>query len=203
MIWCRFQRDKAISYGIVQDHRGMIEVYANEGKDRTMWQPRPPDPDLEAEMLQRMMVRFGVQEAKAKADVAASSGPGQLRARISKAQDGSGKLAINDEFDRAWRRVGLALDRVGFTVEDRDRAKGLYFVRYVDPNVDNDSKQSTGFLAKLAFWRSTKKNTNEQYRISVKNADAGAEINVLNKDGSVEKSETATRILSLLYEQLK
>src|SRR5262249_17315133 len=146
---------------IYVSHRGMQEVYANEGKDRTVWQPRPPDPELEAEMLQRLMMRFGVQEAKAKAEIAANGGA--PRARLIKAQDGARKLDISDEFDRAWRRVGLALDRVGFTVEDRDRTKGLYFVRYVDPDADNNSKKSDGILSKLAFWRSSKKTPNEQY----------------------------------------
>jgi outer membrane protein assembly factor BamC len=186
---------------IYVSHRGMVEVYASEGKDRTMWQPRPADPELEAEMLQRMMVRFGVQQAQAKAELVSPGAP--PRATIAKAKDGSGLLSISDEFDRAWRRVGLALDRVGFTVEDRDRSKGLYFVRYVDPDADNDSKQASGFMSKLAFWRNTKKNTNEQFRILVRDSDSGSEVNVLNKNGTNEKSDTANRILKLLYEQLK
>jgi outer membrane protein assembly factor BamC len=154
-------------------------------------------------MLRRLMVRLGVQEARAKAGIEqASVAP---RAKISRAQDGSGRLAIDDQFDRAWRRVGLALDRVGFTVEDRDRSKGLYYVRYVDPQADADSKQPTGVLSKLAFWRSTPepKDRSPQYRIAVKDADSGSEVNVLNTDGQLDRTETGHRILSLLYEQLK
>ena len=113
-------------------------------------------------------------------------------------------MALNDQFDRAWRRVGLALDRVGFTVEDRDRSKGLYFVRYVDPDADNKTAQSKGWLAKLnPFSSSTKQPSKEQYRIQVKDADPVSQVNVLSKDGNQEKSDTANRILTLLYEQLK
>jgi len=111
-----------------------------------------------------------------------------------------------ETFDRAWRRVGLALDRVGFTVEDRDRSKGYYFVRYVDPQIDsqNRSKKDEGFLSKLAFWRSSKSTIKaEQYRVLVKEAGAVSEVHVLNKDGQPEDSDTSRRILSLLYEQLK
>jgi len=124
---------------------------------------------------------------------------------ISRGSDGSGHLAIDDQFDRAWRRVGLALDRVGFTVEDSDRSKGLYYVRYVDPQTDAASKEPTGVLAKLAFWRSTPeaKDRTPQYRIAVKGGDPGSEVNVLNNDGQVERTDTGYRILSLLYEQLK
>jgi len=167
----------------------------------TRWQARPPDPDLEAEMLRRLMVRFGVDDAQAKTQVA-SAKPAAPRATLSKGDDGAGTLALNDQFDRAWRRVGLALDRVGFTVEDRDRSKGLYFVRYIDPQAD--AKDQGGFLAKLKFWGDDKPKPNEQFRIQVKDANAaGCQVNVLNKDGAREQSNTAGRILALLYEQLK
>jgi outer membrane protein assembly factor BamC len=188
---------------IYVSHRGMEEVYITESKDQTRWQPRPPDPDLEAEMLRRLMARFGVQQERAKTEVAQAAAP--ARATLVKSRDGGGLLSVNDQFDRAWRRVGLALDRVGFTVEDRDRSKGLYFVRYVDPDADNKTAQSKGFLAKLnPFGKSGKKTSpKDQYRIQVQDADNVSRVSVLNKEGSEEKSDTASRILSLLYEQLK
>ena len=183
-------------------HRGMEEVYTSASQDQTKWQPRPPDPDLEAEMLRRLMTRFGVQQDRARVEVAAAQAP--ARAALLKGQDGAGTLSVNDQFDRAWRRVGLALDRVGFTVEDRDRSKGLYFVRYVDPDADNRTAQSKGFFSRLnPFSSGDKKPSSEQFRIQVKDADSVSQVSVLNKDGNREKSETANRILSLLYEQLK
>ena len=112
----------------------------------------------------------------------------------------------SDPFDRAWRRVGLALDRVGFTVEDRDRSKGFYFVRYVDPQIDGQSgsDKDKGFLSKLAFWRSDKSDIKaEQYRVLVRQADKVSEVQVLDKDGKQDNSATGRRILSLLLEQLK
>jgi outer membrane protein assembly factor BamC len=182
----------------------MEEVYTGNvsaGQADTRWQPRPPDPELEAEMLRRLMVRFGVDEPRAKAEIA-STQPIALRATLSRGDDGAGTLALNEQFDRAWRRVGLALDRVGFTVEDRDRAKGLYFVRYIDPQAGTSADQ--GFLSKLKFWGSEKPKPNEQFRIQVKDGTgAGCQVNVLNKDGVKEQSDTAGRILALLYEQLK
>jgi outer membrane protein assembly factor BamC len=201
----RLERGTNGSTEIYISHRGLIEVFENAAVDqkKTMWQPRPADPDLEAEMLRRLMVRFGVQEARAQADLQRTSvAP---KARITKTADGSGRLAIDDQFDRAWRRVGLALDRVGFTVEDRDRSKGLYFVRYVDPETDANTKKPTGILSKLAFWRSDAdpKDRTAQFRIAVKEAAPGSEVNVLNKEGQLDRSATANRILSLLYEQLK
>jgi len=187
-------------------HRGMEEVYTSGSAEnkQTKWQPRPPDPELEAVMLRRMMARFGNQTDAVKPEVVATGKP-VLRATLIKGKDGGGSLSVEDQFDRAWRRVGLALDRVGFTVEDRDRSKGLYFVRYLDPDADNRSGEPKGFFSKInPFAKSEKKVTSaEQFRIEVKDGDTTSRISVLAKDGSAEKSETAVKILSLLYEQLK
>lgn len=188
---------------IYVSHRGMFEVIeGGDGGNRTVWQPRPADPELEADMLRRLMVRFGVEEARSQSLMVAEGK--QERAKLAQTQDGASNLALSDTFDRAWRRVGLALDRVGFTVVDRDRSKGLYFVRYVDPDIDG-KKDEKGFLSKLAFWKGDGKNKDkpEQYRIQILAANGGSEVSVLNKDGAVEKSETVTRILNLLFEQLK
>jgi outer membrane protein assembly factor BamC len=166
------------------------------------WQPRPGDPDVEAEMLRRLMVRFGVDEAQSKSQMA-SAQPVPPRATLSRGDDGAGILALNEQFDRAWRRVGLALDRVGVTVEDRDRSKGVYYVRYIDPQGDGKGDEG-GFFSKLKFWGSDKPKPNERFRIEVKDANAaGSLVNVLNQDGARQQSDTAGRILALLYEQLK
>src|SRR5262249_2123880 len=133
-------------------HRGVVEVWTNTvsgAKDSTVWQPRPSDPELEAEFLRRLMVRFGVDETRAKAEVAQNVTLD--RARIVTMQAGSGTLEPAEPFDRAWRRVGLALDRVGFTVEDRDRSNGWYFVRYVNPEKDAEDTANQGFLSRLFF----------------------------------------------------
>ncbi len=185
-------------------HRGMYEVYTNEGRSDTRWQPRPADPEIEAEMLRRLMVRLGVEEVRAKNMVAAEQR--QDKAKLSRAADGAGAVLLEEAFDRAWRRVGLALDRVGFTVEDRDRTQGLYFVRYVDPEIDNKKKDDDkGILSKLAFWRgsSADKPSQAQYRIHLKADGETTRVEVLTREGGIDRSDTSRRILSLLHEQLK
>lgn len=186
-------------------HRGVVEVFTSEAKDSTVWQPRAPDPELEAEFLRRLMVRFGVEDTRARAELARSEDKLE-RAKLVRAASGSGTLELAESFDRAWRRVGLALDRVGFTVEDRDRSKGYYFVRYVDPKIDAQKtpEKEKGFLSKLAFWRSDGSAIKaEQYRVLVKQAGSASEVQVLDKDGRQDNGDTGRRILSLLHEQLK
>ncbi len=188
-------------------HRGMYEVYVNEGKTETKWQPRPAEPELEAEMLRRLMVRLGVEESRAKTMMAAE--PKQERAKLTRAADGAGTLSLQEPFDRAWRRVGLALDRVGFTVEDRDRSQGLYYVRYIDPELANRKKDDDkGWLAKLNptnLFKSDKAEVDPkaQYRIHVVGSGGDSGVRVLTREGGVDNSETARKILGLLHDQLK
>jgi len=181
-------------------HRGVAQI--NISKDRytetTKWQVRPVDPELEAEMLSRLAVRLGAREGQMKAEVKA---PEQPKATISKKGELPDSLLMVDSFDRAWRRVGLALDRVGFTVEDRDRSKGVYYVRYVDVDAADKVKKE-GFWSKLAFWRDGPKQ-DEQYRISVAGASDGSEVKVLDARGVKSDSPTAGRILALLQRELK
>lgn len=185
-------------------HRGMYEVYVTEGKDQTRWQPRAPDPELEAEMLRRLMVRLGVEDSRAKAMLSAA--PAQPRAKLV-AAGGNGVLELQEPFDRAWRRVGLSLDRVGFTVEDRDRAQGIYYVRYIEPESDGKKGDEKGFFSSLMFWKGDDKpnpaSAAGKYRIHVKGSGENTTVQVLSSEGGVDKSETSKRILNLLLEQLK
>jgi outer membrane protein assembly factor BamC len=188
-------------------HRGMQEVYTisqnqSQGQTgQTYWQPRPSDPGLESEFLRRLMVRLGTAEERAK--VATAPGQTPERAEIVKSSNGTQLLQVNEPFDRTWRRVGLALDRVGFTVEDRDRQNGLYFVRYADPEGDMQAKNNErGFFSRL-FGTGDSKVKAEQYRVQVTQEKEASIVHVLNKDGGAESSTTAQRILALLHEQLK
>ncbi len=142
----RVERNSKGETEIYISHRGMIEVYSSNENKSTTWQPRPSDPALESEFLRRVMLKLGAPEAAAKAAVAGSE------KRINYATAVDGGLRINDPVDRAWRRVGLALDRTGFTVVNRDSAKSTYQVRYV--REENPNVEQAGFFAKLFSFKS-------------------------------------------------
>jgi outer membrane protein assembly factor BamC len=181
-------------------HRGMYEAFT-EGSDQTRWQPRPPDPEIEAEMLRRLMVRFGSDDHQAQIELAETKNRPMEGARLIPGSEAS-LLAIQESFDRAWRRIGLALDRVGFTVEDRDRSQGLYFVRYVDPESEAQNKDP-GLFAKLAFWKPSAPEPQTKFRIQVKESGAQTTVRVLSAEGGIDSSETSKKILDLLLEQLR
>lgn len=196
-------------------HRGAEEVLPEDGRTRPIgsadepskvWQPRPPDPELEAEMLHRMLVAFGIEQQRAK-QIVQQTPQKRDRARLVRDENGGRALALEENFSRAWRRTGLALDRVGFTVEDRDRSRGLYFVRYVDPELNASGNQSKGFFSKLKFWGDDDQvKRDSEYLVSLeggRDGDNTTEVVILNKQGEPERSDTADRILGLLHEQLK
>jgi outer membrane protein assembly factor BamC len=200
----RLERTPDGSTEVFISHRGMTEELVGAQKESTVWTARPADAELEAEFLARLMSRLGAEEAQAKAQVA--NAPAQSsRAKLVRSSSG-GHVEVEESFDRAWRRVGLALDRVGFTVEDRDRDAGLYYVRYVDPETDQGTPAKKGFLAKLNPFSSKTDNTAKEaarYRVSVKGAGSVSQVAVFDNAGRPDSSKTGDRILSLLNEQLR
>lgn len=177
-------------------HSGVEEVVQGDfpQTEGSTWKPRPRDPELEAELLKRLMVHLGIEKERAQRVVAQRKQPGKPEARLE-----DGAVILEEPFSRAWRSTGLALDRVGFAVQDRDRAEGIYYVRYDDPR---QGAEDEGFLSKLAFWRSDEK-PDVVYQVAVRSDGGRSRIEVRSKDGQDSDSDTAKRILKLLYEELK
>ena len=201
----RIERSPDGGSEIYISHRGAVEVLTGVQKDNTVWQPRPSDPELEAEFMRRLLVRLGADKDAAKAIVATAntpSGPSQAaRSRLIATAGSPSYIEVEEPFDRAWRRVGLALDRVGFTVEDRDRNQGIYFVRYVDPNAD--AKDKPGLFSRIFTSPDERLKQAAQYRISVRSQGSGSRLSVQNKDGGPDTGDVGNRILALLNDQLK
>jgi outer membrane protein assembly factor BamC len=215
----------------VQTQLGEIDTgyRADAGKNKGVKQTAL-DEELDAELLRRLMVKFGIEEQRSKAIVENAQVPN--RAEVVKGQDGSATIKVIDTFDRAWRRVGLAIDRVGFVIEDKDRSNGIFFVRYADVDVDyGDEKKKKGLLETLKFWRDDEEETvpeakkqdesmveklkfwgkkdenakqEGQYRIKVgAGSDTYSVVNVVDEQGNIVKTRTANRVIGLVFEQLK
>jgi len=214
----------------VRTQLGEIET-GYRADDKSAPKADASDAELDAELLRRLMVKLGIEEQKSKSILAEAVVV--KRAEVVKESDGSARLLLNDQFDRAWRRVGLALDRVGFVIEDKDRSNGLFFVRYADVDIDDTPKKKKGLMETLKFWGDDDKkeaktpaqkeqksvidslkfwgsddkgktNPDKQYRIKVADGDAGnAVVTVIDASGARVRTTTANRIIALMYEQLK
>ena len=178
-------------------HRGLSEVYTSERRDSTTWRARASDPQLEAEFLSRFLMTLGAPEALARTTVA-SAPEAPARARLLAGRPAAG-LEVDEPFDRAWRRVGLALDRSGFSVEDRDRAGGLYYVRYIDPAAAG--KNEPNWFMRLFEKGNTQATV--RYRVAVQAAGEKTTVSVLTSAGAAENGENAKRIVGLLVNELR
>jgi len=191
----RLERTTPGTTEVFISHRGMIEVYSNKEKDQTIWQPRPTDAELEAEFLRRLMLKLGGSAQQSKALVA--SGAPKSISRVANVNN-TPVVQIDEGFDRAWRRVGLTLDRTGFTVEDRDRNQGTYFVRYVPPT---DGQKEPGFFSKL--FSSTPTAKPAKYRITLRSEGEATTVSVLDTNGKPETSDNARRIVQVIADDIR
>lgn len=181
-------------------HRGMQQVVLASGaslsrKDEEVfgWKPRPSDPELEAEMLRLLMLHIGVTAPQAVAVLSTEPRPAQ--ATMGRNESGFPALNLFDSQERAWRRVGLSLDRIGFTVEDRDRSRWTYYIRYADPQEDRKKKKKRK--------KKKQEETEQEYQVALKPVENGTAIEVFDQNGAPSAPKTSEQILSLLYEQLK
>ena len=201
----RIERNSNGGVDLFVTHRGMVEEYADGSKTKTVWMPRPADPELEIEFLRRLMVKLGAtpqqaqqaQQAQAQAQQAPAAA-----ATLAKlvTLDGQPALALVDPIDRAWRRTGLALDRGGFTVEDRDRSRGLFDVRYVAPTAN---KEEPGFFSRLFSSKSASASGPRRYQIQLTARGETTELRVRGQDGQAASTEDVQNILQLLVNQLR
>jgi outer membrane protein assembly factor BamC len=166
----------------------------------TQWMVRPTDPELEVIFLTRLMERLGMTQEQAKAQIVESAAVTKTpRAKLI--EDGPAtRIEIAQSFDRAWRDVGLALDRSNFTVDDRDRSKGIYFVRYVNPKELGDSR---GWFGRTFGKSNDADKKAKVYRVVVQ-ARGENQIVVLvqDADGKPENTATGNQLLTTLDRQL-
>jgi outer membrane protein assembly factor BamC len=196
----RVERNAQGGVEIYITHRGMIENYADAQKNRTIWQPRPSDPELEIEFLRRLMVKLGTAPEAPKTATAIGNAT-DTGSQVS-SLNGQPVIVLPDNLDRAWRRTGVALDRSGFTVEDRDRSAGVYFVRYVAAGT---STEPSGFLGRLFGSKKDTPSTLTKYQIKLTpSGENQTDLRVLTASGQHEPSaQDAERILKLIAAELR
>lgn len=181
-------------------HRGLSEEYEDiNKKDRTTWRARPSDAGLEAEFLSRLMAKLGASK-DAVAAVKADNKPA-TQAANSQAQLNADGLSLNvsADFDTTWRRVGLALDRSGFTVENRDRKQGTYEVRLSDTDLEANKP---GFFSRLFSSTPANQDGLSHYNVVVTGKGKTSLVSVINDKGQSVNSNTAKRITKQLLDEL-
>ena len=176
-------------------HYGKEQVLMAD-KSMTQWLPRPSDPELEATMLQMLMVKLGGPDMQGKVQSQAVSAlDATVSAKLQAQTNGSKVILLSEPFDRSWRRVGLALEHAGFVVDDKNRANGVYFVR-VDEKSTADKDNRT-LLDKIAFWRKDESVKSSRYEVTVRENNSGCEVAANNGKG--DSNATSQKIIDALF----
>jgi outer membrane protein assembly factor BamC len=178
-------------------HSALEEMMTGQDKESSRWVERPRNPVLEAVFLSKLMEQFGLTEAQSK-QLLADARPATAPATIDMS-GGTTTLALADRFDVAWLRVGLALDRTNFTVDNRDREKGIYYVRYAD---STQELKRDGLFGKLFYSNSQKQKSGKEFRVNVRPNGAGTDVSIVDASGQIDTSSEAKNIISLLHAQL-
>lgn len=188
----RLERSKdGLSTEIYITHRGMEEVLSAD-RNTSSWKARANDPELEAIMLQRLMVRFGGNEIQASNALASGGATGSAgSASLQDAIDGSRIILVNDSFDKTWRRVGLAIESSGYSIEDKDRTRGIYYLKPI--------QVETGWVEKLKFWKDSEDN-NKRYRVLIRDGGAACDVAVTDQNGSGD--DTTTKLIATIYKNI-
>ncbi|MGN6086380.1 outer membrane protein assembly factor BamC [Trinickia sp.] len=177
-------------------HSALEEMLTGQDKSSSRWIERPRNPVLEAVFLSKLMEQFGLTEAQSK-QLLADARPASAPATIDMS-GGATTLDLADRFDVAWLRVGLALDRTNFTVDNRDREKGIYYVRYAD---STQELKRDGLFGKL-FYSAPKQKSGKEFLVNVQAKGTGTEVSVVDASGQADTSSEAKNLISLLHAQL-
>lgn len=181
-------------------HKGLVEEYEDSKKDRTQWRARPSDPNLEAEMLSRLMAKLGGTKEAVAAVKNDKPSEAPASAKIARLNADGLSITMDADFDTTWRRVGLALDRSGFTVENRDRKQGAFEVRLSDNDPD---ASKPGFFARLFGAKAESQDGLLRYKVLVQGQSrSSALVSVLKENGQPTTSNTAKRIAKQLVDEL-
>jgi outer membrane protein assembly factor BamC len=172
-------------------HRGRGEVVSKDG-NTFKWQARAKDPEMEAIMLQQLMVRFGQSEAQAATAVSESvEGKVSVDPKLQTMADGRQVIILKEAFDRSWRRVGLALEEAQIDIEDKDRSQGIYRLSRV--------VKESSWLDSMKFWQGSD-GPNKRYRVTVKHEDGLSQVSVADQNDAID--EGSTQLIKAIYKHI-
>lgn len=182
-------------------HYGLKEVVAAQASDgivETVWQVRPSDPELANEILNRLILHLGGSEELARTVLEPTAEQRPPRSRIV-----DDVIVLEEGFSRAWRLTGLALDRIGLVVDDRNRSEGIFYVSRVNQLEDAGVGESGGWFGGLFSSDDAQAKRLEKVEVHLSGDDTTSRIRLRDEQGVALTSEQALPILQRLQESLR
>lgn len=193
-------------------HRGMEEVYTDQNQTNLVWQTRPSDPELEAEMSNRFLAFMVGGEAATVAvntEGKPEATPATPRSNVEQPlitvnrSPVSTNITLAEDFPLAWRRVGFALDKSGFIVEDRDRSNGTYYVRYSPDSAANPDSKRSIFYDLFDFGDSDTLKAEMRLQVAVVAlSNSSTQVSFLSEQGKEVKPKVSEESATILVEAM-
>lgn len=184
-------------------HRGLQEVITSDVKVRenqieTAWGPRPRDADIEARLLHRMLVFFGLDEQRASGILSDAEARKIIDlAYVDQNERGEKFLFVGQTTDLVWLKLEDALDNVGFDIDEVERNAGRISIsRY---GLISDPEAAKGVFGRLF---STKGELNE-YFVYLDTQAAGSRIRLRDPGGEVLPASEEQAILDALQGEFR
>ncbi len=189
------------------DEFGVTLFLSSDREERSddIWLTAIPDKALEKETLRKINLYFygDTPEATiAAGDNGNANAPGAVRLKANIINiAGTPHLTVPHNYTHAWHKIGLALQRSGYVINERTQETGTYHFLYFDPEA---SQKKRGLLSRLKFWEDDE-DTGTPYRLKLDNINNDVRAVVMNNDGERLSDENAKAILETLrdtYNQL-
>lgn len=206
----RMEANKQNGYDIFFTHKGLEEVYEGRNKDRTVWQPRANDPNLEAAFLSRFMQYLGVEETTTTQQQSQKHAASEQETEFAKLEKDT--VFVSGDAERNINRIGAALDRIGLTVQEFVSERGLFVVQPAPAESDvlreaAKNNKKSGFLGKLFGKKEAsseqKVEQAPQLFVAVEQATNGQRLHLLQQSGQPYQGSDKAKLLENLYRELK
>jgi outer membrane protein assembly factor BamC len=204
---------------IYVSHAGM-ERFVEGGDDdsRVIWRRRPSDPDLEREIIGRLVLFAGLSENQmesllknyhpyqsyvhyAENAVHDDTDPSSIENQVA-------ELTMAGSMDFVWQRTLRALDRLSLTDIKADRATGtIGFTSGSDIELTQDSEKrdelsESSWLMKLLRGSDDAKKTSEQFTLKLTDQGGDVRLDLLDKHGSPADTTRAQKLRQALAQEL-
>ena len=181
-------------FDIVVSHYG--KEFMSDGDSEFRWQNRPRDNEFQNEMISRMYIYLGGNEAKNSGYIIAKATGIRNTVSIYTDEQGLQTLYIPDIYERVYPSIVSSLDILGVKILDNNQSNGLIKI-----SMDDKAEESKGFLAKIFG-----DNSSQVMNIKVTTGgDNGESTLIIIEDNAFVQIQTlaSDEILRGLYVKLK
>ena len=193
-------------------HRGTEYQYVFDARDTgrntgtsaptdNQWRFRQPEPELEIEMLSRLMLHLGLRQAEVDEQVASLKLYSPQAFMHLNSEENSPYLIIKSPYQIAWNRILHQLDRLNFEIAKKEYKSGLTEegVIFVNTMVEEDSEKG-GFFSFLSG-----SDTNKRQMVLVLSEESHelTRVDLENNAGDYDTSPEGAEFMTLLYQRIR